>query len=246
MSRENENKKRIERWFLTAARDAGVPIPPGEIAGEQPDFTFQTVAGTLGVELCGVVRPARYDTGILPIKEEADHWKIIELAQRAYYGNRGAKQVRAVVYFEKTYGKPIKKAQLAKSLAAFVSENAYRANPVIRFRRSEMPDGFSEITLNAISIHQKWWTGGPSSVDLSEIPGLIEAGIMAKDKLVPTYRSNLASVAELWLLIYSGVTGPRYVPIPVGAENWKFSFHFDRVFWFSVLDGFVEIGRERS
>jgi hypothetical protein len=31
-------KKRVEAWMLAAARKAGVPIPIGEIAGEDPGF----------------------------------------------------------------------------------------------------------------------------------------------------------------------------------------------------------------
>ena len=36
---KNEEKKEIERRVLDAARKAGAPIPDGEIAGEEPDFT---------------------------------------------------------------------------------------------------------------------------------------------------------------------------------------------------------------
>jgi hypothetical protein len=42
------DKKRIEAWILNAAREAGVPIPVGEIPGEEPDFRSDT---GLGIEL---------------------------------------------------------------------------------------------------------------------------------------------------------------------------------------------------
>lgn len=70
----------------------------------------------------------------------------------------------------------------------------------------------------------------------------VEARILAKDKLVQTYRSNLPDGAELWLLLYTGVTVARSMPIPHGIEVWRIPFRFDRVFWFTSLEGqFVEI-----
>ena len=60
-------QKRIESWYLAAARNAGVPIPSGELAGEEPDFRFQTMRGALGIELTEVLRPASSNHGIIPV-----------------------------------------------------------------------------------------------------------------------------------------------------------------------------------
>jgi hypothetical protein len=64
--------------------------------------------------------------------------------------------------------------------------------------------------------------------------------------LVPTYRSNLGDNARVWLLLYSGVTVARSMAIPPCAQEWKFPFAFDRVFWFASLEKkLVEIQREQ-
>ena len=54
----NVDKKETERRVLIAARKAGLPIPDGEVAGEEPDFRFQTSASALGIEVSEVMRPA--------------------------------------------------------------------------------------------------------------------------------------------------------------------------------------------
>lgn len=76
-----DEQKRIESWFLAAARDAGIPIPSGEVPGEEPDFTFQTKSGALGIELTEVLRPASSNHGISPVEEEAFHREIINTAK---------------------------------------------------------------------------------------------------------------------------------------------------------------------
>lgn len=57
MPNKNEEKEEIEMYMLSAARAAGVPIPEGEISGEEPDFRFQNHTGFLGIELSEVLRP---------------------------------------------------------------------------------------------------------------------------------------------------------------------------------------------
>jgi hypothetical protein len=60
--------------------------------------------------------------------------------------------------------------------------------------------------------------------------------------MVPTYRSNLPTGAQVWLLLYTGVTVARSMMIPYGAEEWAIPFQFDRVFWFTSLErNFLEI-----
>jgi hypothetical protein len=62
----NVEKKEAERRVLISARKAGAPIPDRELAGEEPDFRFQSPAGALGVEVSEIMRPASSNHGILP------------------------------------------------------------------------------------------------------------------------------------------------------------------------------------
>jgi hypothetical protein len=93
----NEEKKIIETRALTAARNAGVPIPTGEIPGEEPDFSFN--AGTLGVEVSELLRPASSNGGIMPVAEESYHQEILQIAQTEYYADPNAKPAKIILYF---------------------------------------------------------------------------------------------------------------------------------------------------
>jgi hypothetical protein len=240
MSNRSEEQKRVESWFLMAARDAGVPIPPGEFPDEEPDFRFQTENCTLGVELTEVLRPESSNHGILPVEEEKFHREIIQAAQRDYYRIPNAKPVHASVYFANASGKRRNKQEMACALSKFVQSIVHRANPVASSR--DVPGGFSSVTVIATSNPEDWWSGEVGGVSLAEIRPQVEARIAEKDKLIDKYRSNLPEGAELWLLLYSGTTVSRSMPIPPGVEDWRVRFQFDRVFWFSALDhSFIEI-----
>lgn len=242
MVRSNVEQKKIESWFLTAARNAGVPIPLGEVPGEEPDFRFQTATGTLGIELSEVLRPASTNHGILPVEEESFHREIIETAQRNYYATPNAKPVHVNTYFTNTRGKKGRRLEIAHSLSEFVQANVHRANPAATFMYDHAPDGFDSVVIVAEPSPGDWWSGEGGGVTLADIRPQVEARILAKDKLVQTYRSNLPDGAELWLLLYTGVTVARSMPIPHGIEVWRIPFRFDRVFWFTSLEGqFVEI-----
>ena len=52
------SKKEVEQIVLDAARSAGVPIPDGGEAGEEPDFRFHTETGGLGIDVSELLRPA--------------------------------------------------------------------------------------------------------------------------------------------------------------------------------------------
>lgn len=237
-------KKRIETYMLNAAREAGVPIPIGEIPGERPDYRFQTETGTLGIEVSELLRPASSNDGILPVAEEAYHMEIMAIGQRAYYALPDAQPVHVNVYFEKSRGTKRDKKQMAESLAAFVRANVHRANPAVTFMDRHAPDGFSAITMIAEHNRSEWWSGESGGTSLSDIRPQLAARISSKCKLVPAYRSNLPTGAQVWLLLYSGVTVARSMPIPYGIQEWAFPFQFDRVFWFASLEGdFVEIQR---
>ena len=247
MARTNEEQKIIEFWFLNAARNAGVPIPSGEIPGEDPDFRFQTETGALGIELSEVLRPASSNHGILPVEEENFHREIIETARCAYYAASNPMPIRVNVYFTNTRGRKRNKREMAHTLTEFVQANVHRASPAAIFMHDDKPDGFDSVLIVAESDPSDWWCGESGGVELSDIQPQVVARIAAKDKLVPAYRSNLPDGAQVWLLLHTGVTVPRSMPIPHRVEEWRIPFEFDRVFWFTALERqFAEIQRADS
>jgi hypothetical protein len=166
-------------------------------------------------------------------------------AQQDYYDGSNAKPVYVSVYFTNTRGGKRNKGELALSLTEFVKANVDRTNPFVSFYRPEAPDGFDSIFIRAES--RDWWCGEGGGYSLDDIRPQLTARISSKDKLVPTYRANLPAGARVWLLLYSGVTVARSMMIPHGIEEWKFSFRFDRVFWFTALEGqFAEIQRAEA
>jgi hypothetical protein len=243
----NEEHKRIEWWFLNAARSAGVPIPTGEIPGDKPDFRFHPENGALGVELSEVLRPASSNNGILPVAEEALHDDAIKTAQHAYYAIPNAKPVHVSVYFTDTRGEKPNKRKLTRAVTAFVRANADRANPYVTFIGHTAPDGFNSVVIASDPDRCEWWGGEAGGITLADILPQVQERIAAKDKLVPIYRSNLPEGAQVWLLLYTGVKVARSMPIPHGAEEWRVPFRFDRVFWFTALESqFMEIQRADS
>ena len=239
-----DEQKRIEPWFLDAARKAGVPIPSDEIPDEKPDFRFHTPAGALGIELSEVLRPAGSNYGILPVAEESFHRQVVESAQRNYYAVSNVRPVHVSVRFTSARGERRNKRRMADVLAGFVKAEFHRATPAVTFMRKDAPDGFDSVVIVAEPNPTDWWSGEGGGITLAEIRPQVEVCISAKDKLVQTYRSRLPDGAQLWLLLYSGVTVARSMPIPHGIESWRIPFTFDRVFWFASLEGqFAEIRR---
>jgi hypothetical protein len=235
MSR-NQYKKEAERRILEAARTAGAPIPMGEVEGEEPDFRFHTAKNALGIELSEVLRPATSNHGILPAEAESFHQSIISNAEKEFR-KRNALPTRVTVYFSPARGKKQDKQCLIKSLISCVAQNRSRANPAVVVKRDELPDGFDHVLITAEP--GEWWSGEGGGITLSEIQAELAAKISAKNALVQRYRANLSEGAQMWLLLFSRPTVARSVPIPYGIEEWRFPFHFDRVFWFGSLENRV-------
>jgi hypothetical protein len=242
MNRERE-KKAVENRALTAARSAGVPIPWGEIPGEEPDFTFN--AGALGIEASELLRPASSNFGIMPVAEESYHQEILQIAQKEYYADPNARPAKITLYFANARGKKRDKQEMARRLVEFVKANVHRANPIANFGALRLPEGFGSMSIAAES--GKWWTGEGGNITLNDIREGLGSIISLKNKLVPTYRKNLAVGAQVWLLLYSTASISRGMPIPHGINEWRFDFDFERVFWFVCLGNeFVEIRRAES
>jgi hypothetical protein len=162
ISCNTDEQKRIEFWYLNAARITGVPIPSGEIPGEKPDFRFQGKTATLGIEVSEAMRPASSNHGIVPVYEEAVQNQILKIAQRAYYTVSNARPIHVGVTFSNIRGKAYDKSKLARALTEFVQAKAAEVNPVAIFWRGEdeVPDGFDWIRMNADPDPLDWWMAG--------------------------------------------------------------------------------------
>jgi len=232
----NVEKKEAERRVLIAARKAGAPIPDGELAGEEPDFRFQSTAGALGVEVSEIMRPASSNHGILPAEAEAFHEGIMRKAEELFRKTSNL-PTHVNVYFSNPRGQRQNKQQIVNELVEAVQQNRHRADPAVVLKGKELPEGFNHILIT--DEPREWWCGEGGGIQLAEIHPEIAAKIAAKNPLVPRYRANLPPGAELWLLLFSRVTVARSLPIPAGIEGSKFPFDFDRAFWFACLENRV-------
>jgi hypothetical protein len=236
------DRKEIEMRVLAAARNAGAPIPLGEVHGDEaPDFRFTTDSGMLGLELAEVLRPAE-GNGFPPVEEEAFHRKVIKLAEQGYYALPNAAPVTFNGYFADSHGSWQDKEEMGRKLAEFVSQNRWRANPVVSFSWDEVPAGFGPMSL--WEERRPWTSGECGGINVEQIYAQLETIINAKNELLPVYRANFPDAA-IWLLIWSGFSVSRGVPIPHGLEKRVFAFDFDRVFFFPTLDNkVVELRRQ--
>ena len=234
----SEEQKIIETRALVAARNAGVPIPSGEIPGERPDFRFN--ANTLGVEVRELLKPASSNFGIVPAEAEKYHQEIVPMAQQQYYASPDAIPVTINLYFANARGKRRDKREMASRLAEFIKANLPGPGEILNFGNLRLPEGFGSMSMWRES--RDWWCGEGGGYTVSDIQDALTSSIKAKNKLVPSYRKNLASGAQVWLLLYSTFAVSRGMEIPYGIEQWRFNFDFDRVFWFTTLGNkFAEI-----
>jgi hypothetical protein len=232
--KNRKGKKEVEQWVVNAAREAGIPLPIGELPGEEPDFRFLNERPPLGLEVTELVRPASSNQGIIPTEQQSFHDQIMGAAQHRYCNIANAKPVHVSVYFTDARGARQNREQLIKGLVDRVLASAHKANPYFVEDKHDLPKGFDHIGI--VAEERDWWSGECGGISLDEIPREIEARISAKNKLVPMYRANLPQGAEVWLLIYSLPTVARNVPIRYGIGQQQFAFEFDRVFWFDCLE----------
>ena|GEM_PF-1686465 len=233
MPNRNKEKRRIEKIVLEAARNAGAPIPTGEIDGKEPapDFLFDTDNVGLGIELTELLCPGNSGCvegqSCLPIKREAVHREIVGIARKQYCATEGAQPARAHVVFSHSMGaySTKQRKELARSLCDYVKINLNRA----KSDRTEMPPGFLAIAI--IPKFGDWWHDECVTYTLEDIQQQIAERISEKNKKIPQYRECLPSCARIWLLLYTRSSVTHYVPIPRQIQEWRFSFNFERVFW---------------
>ena len=235
----NSRKKEIERWFLDAARERSTLFPDGEIENaEEPDFRILTATGLLGIEVTELLRIG--EGPFSPVEEEKFHREVVEIAKADYYRTPGAIAVSVLVYFWNREGGTRSKQDMAKDLVEFVKsrpEGTYG-------RHANLPLGLSVVRIDSLGDD---WTHVESGVtNLPEIFEQLASSISAKNKLLPRYRARMPH-SPIWLLIYSGCSVPRGLPIPHGLDERTYQFDFDRVLFFAQLSGtVVEIRREAS
>jgi len=245
MPEKNEEKKKIESLVIAAARKAGAPLPLGEIPGEEPDFRIETEAGTLGIEVTELLRPASSNSGIVPVEEEHFHREVVQMAQEQHCASPDAVPAHVIVYFENARGKKQNKREMARTLVDFVKASLPRATPTIALSGTEVPEGLGSMSITSES--GEWWSGECGGITAPEIHEQLASRIGAKNKLLPTYRANLPKGAQVWLLLYSRFEVSRGVPIPHGIDEWEFPFDFEKVFWWSCLEQeVVEIRKANS
>ena len=258
MSTKKKRQKEVERQILEAARHTCSLFPPGDIqASEEPDLWIKTGTGSVWVEVTELVRP-KGDDVFPPVEKESFHQDVVRLAE-AYHRASEAAPAGISVYFsdeqrcrredpdgwnrltsdKKAGGK---REKMARSLAEFVKDQYVPEAETVTFsQRINLPTGFSVIRIS--SSPGSWHSGEsgcPSSLDHEQLASTIKK----KNDLLPKYRAN-APNSPIWLLIASGASVSRGVPIPTRSiDEWKFPFDFDKVLLFSVMDNRVfEIGR---
>lgn len=232
-------KKECELRVLAAARSASSFFPSGEIiVGETPDFRIKGQTGTVGIELTELLPLPKNNSFNSPLAEESLHKDVVRLAEEDYYRTPGAMPVKVTVYFWDVERGKNRKREMARALSAFVTSHCGQAKLVATFvRRDKLPDGFG--TISIASGAGAWFSGESVGNTVSGIHQQLAARIAAKSSLVPRYRANLPD-SPIWLLLYSGAGVPRGVPMVKGLDEWSFAFDFDRVLFFSTLDGRVE------
>ncbi len=126
--RDMPSKKEVEQIVLDVARNAGVPIPDGGDAGEEPDFRFHTETGDLGIEVSELLRPASTNHGILPLEQENFHGKVLAAARRECE-KRGLPPLRVQVSFTNPRGERQYWQNLTRSLVEVIVSNYEKAQP---------------------------------------------------------------------------------------------------------------------
>lgn len=236
-------KKRIERWYLETARSMSSLIPQGTINEfEAPDFKIATATGTIGIELTELLLSS--DGLIPPVEAESFHKAVTRIAEEFYSRMPGAKPVSVLAHFWNPEHERLDKWKMARQLAEFVSANLPSDNGSILCESMDMlPQGFSLIRVT--SPGGPWHSQESCHITLSEIPALLASRIAKKNKFLPDYRAALPN-SPIWLLVYSGFSVTRGLPIPAGIEEQTFSFDFDKVLFFAQLDNrAVEIRRAK-
>lgn len=231
-----DEKKELELKYVLAARSVSNLVPEGILElREEPDFELQTEFGQIGIEVTELMRPAECHGQFDPVSVEQFHREVIRLAEYSYYRHIDALHCTIRVYFTNFKGK-VDKNDLAESIAQAVRKNVGCANPIVNLPSTELPIGISSMS---IWTEPETWRSGESGVfTLNQIVKQIERMIAQKEFNLPRYRKNLPNV-PIWLFMYSGVAVSRGFEIPSSSVDLSNTFTFDKVLWYSALNGRV-------
>ena len=252
---QKEEQKKTEIRIFEAARRVCSLFPPGDIeAFEEPDLRIKTGDGGLYVEVTELPRPKDGNL-FVPVQAENFHKVVVRLAEK-YYRNLGAAPASVTVYFldelrwqqedpaglRRLTESGRKQEKMSESLAEFVRDRYVPGDgPVTFSRRRDLPTGFSVIGI-AAPTGSPWFAGESGAPSLLNREQLMRK-IKEKNELLPTYRVN-APNSPIWLLIISGPSIARGIPLPYDVEEWKFEFDFEKVLFFSGMDNrVIEIRR---
>ncbi len=240
MATSPTEQKKIERWFLNAARLASAIIPEGEIRDfEGPDFKIETATGSLGIEVTELLRT---NSGPFPpVAEENLHAEVVRLAEE-HYQRSCRSPVDVLVYFLSDWPSKRDKKDMARALSEYVQSNYEPGTATTIFSRLDgLPEGFEVVRVS--SPGGAWMSQESGVLSLMEHEGLASR-IDEKNALLPKYRSRLPN-CPIWLLVYSAVTVSRGVPITKSISELTCRSEFDRVLFFSALDNqVIEIRQE--
>jgi hypothetical protein len=246
LSRNQVNKKAIQKRALVAAGQVSALIPTGEIQDfERPDFRIDTAPGLVGIEVTELMPAPTSDFFSAPLAEKSWHEKLMKAAEQEYSGLPGAVPVGVSAYFWRTESGKYDMRTMARGLANFILTHRAQAKPVVTFSwRADLPEGFGVITVT--EFYEPWHGLETVTLTLDQIHQRLADRISAKNELVTIYRANLPN-APIFLLIFSCMEISRGVPIVQGIEEWTFPFDFDRAFFFAGLDSqVVELRRSQS
>jgi hypothetical protein len=232
-------KMEREKSAFEAARKAGLPITPLDVAmGDKPDLRVLTSQGLIGIELSEVLPLPQNPTFNSSVAEAANHEGSVLLAERTYYNNKGAVQVKVTTYPWNVVRTRNTKREMGHELASFVRSHCHEATPTKSFTRLHgIPDGFGVVSIHAGS--GSWHAGQSVDVTFDGIYDQLADRIANKDALLSAYRSNLPN-APIWLLLYSCWEISRSLPMPSRILEWRYPFGFDRVFFHAASSECVE------
>src|SRR5271167_2037357 len=240
-------QKDVERGILEAARHASSLFPIGIIEDfEEPDLRIKMDTGWLGVEVTEIVRPKEANA-FRPVETESFHEEVMHVAEE-YYRASGASPVNVYAYFsdeqrgerqdpdgwrrlmsDKKPGS--KRHKMARSLAEFVKNRHIPGQDLVAFSqtlpfRKTLPTGFDFIRISALPPIVPWHSGEHGRMSPLDHEQL-NSTIRRKNTLVSKYRANIPD-CPIWLLIASGSSVARGVPIPNSIDEWKFAYDFDK------------------
>lgn len=233
-----EKKQRELRAFADAC-EAGLPIRAEDVVpSEEPDLRVSTANGIIGIEASEVLPLASSPSFNSPLAEAGNHAASVRLAEQMYYEDKNAMPVEVTTYPWRVERTRNIKRKMAVELASFVKAHCHEAAPVKLFARvDEIPEGFGVV--NICSLPGPWASNQSVGVTIEGIYRQLAERIASKDRLLPTYRTNLPNV-PIWLLLYSCWEVARSVPMPGTIREWAHPFGFDRVFFFAASSQRVE------